>query len=60
MDNELLQRTILVLECLKKDAEMALSGEWDTTTQEGIDTGFEAQVSLITPLLDRLTREITS
>ncbi len=60
MSNELLKATIHVLRCLKTDAEMALSGDWDTTTQEGIDEGFEAQISLIEPLLDRLTRELNA
>jgi hypothetical protein len=45
---------ISILETLKKDAEMALSGEWDCTTQEGIETGFNAQVELIEGLLNKL------
>jgi hypothetical protein len=39
---------------------MALSGDWDTTTREGIDEGFEAQISLIEPLIDKLTRELNA
>jgi hypothetical protein len=39
---------------LKKDAEMALSGEWDCTTMEGRETGFEAQIYLIDKTLDKL------
>jgi hypothetical protein len=39
---------------LKKDAEMALSGEWDCSTMEGRETGFEAQIYLIDKLLDKL------
>ena len=45
---------ISILETLKRDAEMALSGEWDCTTQEGIETGFNAQVELIEGLLNKL------
>jgi hypothetical protein len=45
---------ISLLNTLKKDAEMALSGEWDCTTQEGIETGFNAQITLIEDLLDKL------
>lgn len=43
-----------VLNTLKKDAEMALSGEWDCTTQEGIETGFIAQIEIIEKLLNKL------
>jgi hypothetical protein len=39
---------------LKRDAEMALSGEWDCSTMEGRETGFEAQIYLIDKLLDKL------
>jgi hypothetical protein len=42
MDNNIKNEVIDVLECLKKDAEMALSGEWDCTKMEGRETGFEA------------------
>ena len=45
---------ISLLNTLKKDAEMALNGEWDCTTQEGIETGFNAQITLIEDLLDKL------
>jgi hypothetical protein len=45
---------ISILETLKKDAEMALSGEWDCTTQEGIETGFNGQITLIENILDKL------
>ena len=36
---------------LKKDAEMALDGSWDCTLQEGIETGFTAQIELIDQIL---------
>jgi hypothetical protein len=32
---------------LRKDCEMALTGEWDCTTQEGIDTGFPAMIEMV-------------
>lgn len=39
-----------VLEALQTDAEMALDGSWDCTTTEGVETGFDAQLSLIDSL----------
>lgn len=42
-----------VLNTLKKDAEMALSGEWDCTTSEGIES-FNDQIQLIDEILDKL------
>ena len=36
---------------LKEDAEMAMSGEWDCTTEEGIETGFGAQITMIEQVL---------
>ncbi len=57
MNKKLLIETIQLLKCLKTDAEMALSGEWDTTTQEGIES-FESQIVLIEPILDRLIQEL--
>jgi hypothetical protein len=57
MNKELLIETIQLLKCLKTDAEMALNGEWDTTTQEGIES-FESQIVLIEPILDRLIQEL--
>ena len=32
---------------LRKDCEMALTGEWDCTTQEGIDGGFPAMIEVV-------------
>jgi hypothetical protein len=60
MNKELLRETVHVLRCIKTDAEMALSGDWDTTTREGIEEGFDAQISLIEPLIDKLTRELNA
>jgi len=59
MNKELLRETVHVLRCLKTDAEMALSGDWDTTTSEGIES-FESQISLIENVLDRLIQELDS
>jgi hypothetical protein len=59
MNKELLRETVHVLRCLKTDAEMALSGDWDTTTPEGIES-FESQISLIEIVLDRLIQELNS
>ena len=53
-DADLLVKTIHLLEGLKKDAEMAISGEWDCTTEEGIETGFNAQIELIDEILPDL------
>jgi len=54
MSKELKQEVIRVFTILKEDAEMALSGEWDCTTDEGIETGFTAQIELIENILDKL------
>jgi hypothetical protein len=58
MNKKLLIETIQLLKCLKTDAEMALSGDWDCTTMEGRETGFESQIYLIEPILDRLIQEL--
>ena len=42
-----------LLNILKEDAEMALSGEWDCTTSEGIES-FNDQITLIEKTLDKL------
>lgn len=42
-----------LLNTLKRDAEMALSGEWDCTTSEGIES-FNDQIELIDRVLDKL------
>lgn len=42
-----------ILNTLKRDAEMALSGEWDCTTSEGIES-FNDQIELIDRVLDKL------
>jgi hypothetical protein len=42
-----------LLNILKEDAEMALSGEWDCTTDEGIES-FNDQITLIEKTLDKL------
>lgn len=44
---------VVLLNTLKKDAEMALTGEWDCTTTEGIES-FNDQIILIDKLLDKL------
>lgn len=50
-------RTVVeVLKTLRKDAEMALSGEWDCTTREGIES-FNDQIELIDFTLDKLKSE---
>ena len=54
METELKKEVIELLTTLKIDAEMALSGEWDCTTREGIEDGFGAQIRLIDELLDKL------
>jgi hypothetical protein len=47
------ENVVDVLNTLKRDAEMALSGEWDCTTSEGIES-FNDQIELIDKLLDKL------
>jgi hypothetical protein len=49
---------ISVLRTIKEDAQMALDGDWDCTTQEGIETGFTAQIALVDSILnDEVQRE---
>jgi len=54
MDSQVLNEVIKTLNILRTDAEMALSGEWDCTTQEGIEDGFNAQIIIIDRTLDLL------
>jgi len=54
MTDKLLKETISLLKGLRGDAKMALNGRWDCTTQEGIDTGFSAQIELIDRILPQL------
>jgi hypothetical protein len=54
MTEELLNETISVLESIEEDASMALDGRWDCTTEEGINTGFNAQITLINRVLPQL------
>lgn len=54
MTNELKKEVVEVLTILREDAEMALCGQWDCTTEEGIETGFNAQIQLIDDMLDKL------
>jgi hypothetical protein len=56
MTPEMLGNTIHLLEGLKEDAEMALDGRWDCTSEEGIKTGFSAQIELINELLTDLKK----
>ena len=51
---ELKEEIIKVLNTLKTDAEMAMSGDWDCTTEEGIETGFSAQIEIIDELLNKI------
>ncbi len=46
MKNQSLQKVREILNVLRKDAEMALNGDWDTTTDEGIES-FGAQIEVI-------------
>jgi len=50
LDSEVFEKVveplISTLNTLRKDAEMALKGEWDKT-----DSGFEAQITLIDMVL---------
>lgn len=48
--NPVIEPVVHALETLRKDANMALSGEWDCTTAEGQE-GFECQIELINKIL---------
>ena len=54
MKDELREEVVKVLTILREDAEMALNGEWDCSTDEGKETGFGAQIQLIDNILDKL------
>lgn len=54
MTEEVKKQIIIVLETLREDAVMALDGSWDCTTEEGIETGFSAQIDLIDEALELL------
>lgn len=54
MTDEVKKQIIEIFKCLRMDAEMALDGSWDCTTEEGIETGFSAQIDLIDEALDLL------
>jgi hypothetical protein len=56
ISSTLKSEVVSILNTLKKDAELALSGEWDCTTQEGIETGFNGQITLIEDLLYKLRK----
>jgi len=43
---------VSVLKTIREDAQMALNGDWDCTTREGIETGFGAQLELIDNVLE--------
>jgi hypothetical protein len=45
--DEAIKPFITVLKTLREDADMALDGAWDCTTEEGIETGFTSQIQLI-------------
>jgi hypothetical protein len=45
--DEAIKPFITVLKTLREDADMALEGAWDCTTEEGIETGFTSQIQLI-------------
>lgn len=58
IEKELIEKTIKTLTSLKIDAEMALDGSWDCTTQEGIETGFTAQIRFIDEVLNELKQTL--
>ena len=49
--NSIVKPLVSTLSTIKQDAEMAMSGEWDCTTEEGIETGFGGQIALIDQVL---------
>lgn len=56
MDDKLKAEIIELLKTIKSDAEMALDGRW-VAVDEGLD-GFEAQITLIDPILTKLGVEV--
>ena len=53
-NNEKILESIRVLKLLKDDAKMALSGEWDRSTE-----GFKSQIYVIDKVLKKLKTENT-
>jgi hypothetical protein len=51
---KLREEVIHTLSGIKEDTKLALDGRWDCTTQEGIETGFTAQIELIDEMLNKL------
>lgn len=51
---EVIKNAVSIFNTLHEDAKMALDGEWDCTTQEGIETGFTAQITLIDQIVPQL------
>jgi hypothetical protein len=58
IEKELIEESIHIFTILKKDAEMALDGSWDCTIDEGIETGFNAQIDLIDEILNKLKQTL--
>ena len=55
--NQHREQIIDVLNSIRTDAQMALDGDWDCTTEEGIETGFTAQIDSIDDLLSKIEDE---
>jgi hypothetical protein len=51
MNKKLIEEIVTLLECLKGDAYLALSGDWDCS-----DEGFNAQIKSINKLLRKLKK----
>jgi len=56
-NNDIMHEIVACLETIKEDAQMALNGTWDCTTEEGRETGFGAQIVMIDKLLSELEKE---
>lgn len=52
-DKQIIKKCVSLLKILRKDAEMAIKGDWDCSTSEGLE-GFEAQIQLIDELLETI------
>ena len=56
MTQKLIKEVIDQLEMIVEDAEMALDGRWDCSTDEGKETGFGAQIENIETLLTKIRK----
>lgn len=58
MTKKLIKDIVRLLKAIREDAEMALDGSWDCTTEEGMD-GFQCQIDNINEMLTKIKKDDT-